>query len=174
MHNKALNKTLFYKLLKQTAIVIILIFSFYACKTATANSSANKTIEQTPKLVFLNYKLYKNASTENTMTFTNKIIVEGKVKPKSNNFKLEGEEGDLVGYQLYNNEVVLDKFYISNPLIVIAETVNQDNSFIKKRIDLDSTQVSFRLQLKPNATHIRIAQLKNNNKVTPLITTKIQ
>lgn len=176
---KSIHKIHFLNLLQYVVIVFTGLLYMQSCKTATTNSSVDtinktdKTVASQPKLVFLNYTIYQNASAEKTMTFINKIVVDGKAKKNSNNFKKQGEKGDLECLQLYKNDIILDKFYIDNPLKMVAETVNDDNTFTKTALDLDSTQVSLRIQLHPKATHIRIGELNTNNKVNTLITTKI-
>tara|TARA_R110002051_G_scaffold78791_2_gene142445 strand:- start:2204 stop:2632 length:429 start_codon:yes stop_codon:yes gene_type:complete len=116
-----------------------------------------KLPESNPKLVFLNYTISKNEYGKKQMAFLNKIVTDGKLK--NNKFPKIGAIGDLKCTQLDKHTNPLQSVIIKNPLSQVIEFVNDSLIFEKKQINLDSRELSLRLQLDSKTKSILISEI---------------
>jgi len=129
-------------------------FIFIACillagcasKKNIQNPDENNLTTKGPKIIFLNYILKKHTNNSLKAILHSKTIVDGTLK-KTTDFNLK--MGDLAFIQLDKESTKVKDLYLSNPLIKDIEYVTQTGELDKKRIELDSTQVSIRMQLDP-------------------------
>tara|TARA_R110000868_G_scaffold8478_5_gene43941 strand:- start:26678 stop:27148 length:471 start_codon:yes stop_codon:yes gene_type:complete len=130
------------------------------------------TIETSPKLIFLNYTISKDDNNKKSIQFINKTITDGKLKSNSNKYIKIGGSGDLKCSQLNKDSVEVTSVIIKNPLLKIIEFVNDSLIFENKKIDLQKTSFSLRLQLHSKTTFIAIKEIKDSlqNSNTLIIT----
>lgn len=168
METKSIHKKLSHFLL---VLLIALQISCALKKPTPINKVINETLP--PKLIFLNYVISKNENNEKNIQFINKTITNGKLK---NTAKLQemGTIGDLKCSQLNKDSVEITSIIIKNPLSKIIEYVNDSLIFESKKIDLQKTAFSLRLQLHSKTVFIAINEVTDslqNNKT--LIITKL-
>ncbi|NNC51326.1 MAG: hypothetical protein HKO01_12425 [Flaviramulus sp.] len=163
----------FHKKPYNSLIVLAILMHIMSCNVYKNNTSQSiSSIEENPKIIFLNYKINKNKDGSKTLQFQSKKIVAGKFKQTNSN--VEGIQGDLICNQLDENSQVLQSNIIKNPLEKTIEYLDSSNSFQLKQIDLDSAYFSFRLKLKPNTKYIAINNISNfDDSSKPLIKTNI-
>ena len=149
-----MNKTIKHTNLITTILVLTILCFFSACGIKKSMVSPQSSIENEPKIIFLNYNIKKTSNGNKRIQFINKVIADGKLKNTKPNE--EGVQGDLVCLQLDKKSNILQRSIVKNPLIKNIEFLDESKSFQRKEIDLDSTQFSIRLQLKPNTKHISI------------------
>ena len=143
------------------------------CASKQSLSTNTDKIEITPKIIFLNYTIKKTSNGYRAIGFINKIVTEGKLKGHNKNSKEEPVTGDLMCYQLDKKSNILQSIIIKNPFIKTFEYVDESKSFQMKKIDLDSSRFSLRLQLRPNTKYISIRSIDDSkNKTKLLIKTK--
>ncbi|GAA3636794.1 hypothetical protein GCM10022397_23010 [Flavivirga jejuensis] len=142
-----------------------------ASKQSLLTTHTDKT-ETTPKIVFLNYTIKKIPNGDRTIRFINKIETEGKLKNHNNKSLETSLPGDLQLFQLDKKSNIIQSIIIENPLAKTIEYMDESKSFQSRRVDLDSTQFSLKLQLKPNTKYISIHSInKSKSKTKPLIKT---
>ena len=162
-----------HKKLSTTLFVLFLLFFFNACGSYknTEASKSSIAIESNPKIIFLNYSIKKNSNKVRSIRFIDKKITDGKLKNQSNDI---GSSDDLVCFQLDKKSTILQETIIKNPLTKNIEYLDASKSFQRKQIDLDSTQFSIRLQLKPKTKYISISDFSTfENQGKSLIKTQI-
>ena len=72
------------------------------------------------------------------------------------------------------NELLMDSFIISNPLIKDVEFVDESGKFLKKTIYLDSIDFSVRFQLDENISFVGIEKINAKAQSnTPLIQNRL-
>ncbi|MFL1011797.1 hypothetical protein [Flavisericum labens] len=153
-------------------LILLIVLGVISCGGQKRISNTETAIETAPKILFINYKVEKTADNTVSVKLINNKVVDGKLKAK--NTSEQGEVGDLICLQIDENNTILQTQIIKHPFIKVIEYVDETNSFQKKRLDLDSMQLSLRLQLKKNTKYIIIENFnieKNNTK--PLIKTKV-
>ncbi len=144
------------------------------CASKHSLSTNTDKIETAPKIIFLNYSIKKTLDGNRTIRFINKKIVEGKLKNHHNRFLKTGTSEDLQLFQLDKKSNTLQSIIIKNPLAKTIEYVDESKSLQTKKIDLDSTPFSLRLQLRPNTKYISIHPISySKNQTAPLIKTKL-
>ena len=144
------------------------------CASKQSLSTNADKIEITPKLIFLNYTIKKTSDGNRTIRFINKIVTEGKLKNHNNKSVETGVSGDLQLFQLDKKSNILQSIIIKNPFTKTFEYADESKSFQMKKIDLDSSRFSLRLQLRPNTKHISIHGISDSkNKTKLLIKTKL-
>ncbi|WP_406684814.1 hypothetical protein N1F78_03585 [Seonamhaeicola sp. MEBiC1930] len=152
-------------------ILLVVLMALLSCKT-NKNITSKESITGNPKILFLNYFISKTENNQKQIVLINKIKAEGKLK--QNPFLKEGSQGDLSCNLLNEKGKILESFAIKNPLLKTIEYVDETKHLKVKQLDLDSTQFSFRLQLKPNVTSISISEIDTvNKKLKPLIITNL-
>lgn len=137
-----------------TFLVLVILFS---CGIKKNSPQETKLPESNPKLVFLNYTISKNEYGKKQMAFLNKIVTDGKLK--NNKFPKIGAIGDLKCTQLDKHTNPLQSVIIKNPLSQVIEFVNDSLIFEKKQINLDSRELSLRLQLDSKTKSILISEI---------------
>lgn len=116
-------------------------------------------IEQNPKLIFLNYIVFKDDAGDKQIQFVNKTITDGKLKKAATNYLDFGTIGDLKCTQLDKQSHELQTVVVKNPLSKIVEFVNDSLIFEKKQIDLKRGSLSLRLQLHSKTKSIVISEI---------------
>jgi len=147
--------------------IYVLLFLFVASCTSLKNNTVNDSIEEatTPiasKIIFLNYKISKNSDTDVELSLINKITTDGNIKKKRQT-KTNNSTGDLICIQQDINSKAIDSFYIENPLIKNIEYSDTSGKLSRKKIELDSTTISIRMDLKPQTEFITLKLLNNTN-----------
>lgn len=147
------------------AICIGLVcFLLISCKSMKniPESSSMASEPNTPKLIFLNYIIRKKLDKSVEAKLVSKKVVEGTLKA---GIQLESslEAGDLVFAQLDAQLDKVDNFQLSNPLIKNIEYVTAEGELGKKQIELDSTELSVRLQLNRLTEFISVEIVSDSN-----------
>lgn len=136
----------------------------------TDNNQGDVNSPIPPKIAFLNYKAYKNPDKSIQVELVNKIITEGSIK-KNHQKAHPGKADDFLCVQLDNNSSPVDSLFIPNPLIKDIEYVQTSGELGKKRIQLDSTKFTVRIQINPITKFISLTDLAKPN--TTLLKTEI-
>ena len=145
---------------------IILFLLIVSCTSLKNNSISTATKEKktpaTSKVIFLNYKISKNTSNTVELSLINKIISEGKLKKKYQN-KTNYTIGDFICIQQDINSVAIDSIHIPNPLIKNIESSDVSGKLSRKKITLDNTTISTRMQLNSATKFIILKSVTNTN-----------
>jgi len=120
-----------------------------------SSSKYDDALPMSPQLIFINYKAKKRNGSSIKIELINKIIVDGNLK-KDDSRESISSEMNFKCMQLDENTTLVDSLYIPNPLIKDVEYINDDGLLSKKRIELDSTEFSVRLQLNPRTKFISL------------------
>ena len=131
-----------------------------ACASKKVLVNENEALP--PKLIFLNYSISKTVNNEKTIEFISKTITNGKQKNNSNNYIEVGSIGDLKCSQLNKDLVEVASVIIKNPLSKTIEFVNDSLIFENKKIELQKTSFSLRLQLHSKTVCIAIKEIKDS------------
>jgi hypothetical protein len=152
---------------------VSVLWFFISCGSHKNSEPTQSSIESNPKIIFLNYSIKKTANGNRSIRFLNKIVTEGKLKNVP--YDEVGVSSDLLFFQLDKKSNILQRSIIKNPLVKNIEYLNDSRGFQRKQINLDSTQFSIRLQLKPNTKYISISDFSTfENQEKTLIKTEIQ
>jgi hypothetical protein len=140
-------------------ILLMLLAGCTSLKTHTIdNTTDDVSITSTPKIIFINYKVSKKIDETIKVDLINKIIAEGSLK--MNDQKENNNDNNFTCTQIDKNLLPIDSLYISNPLIKNIEFITPSGLLDKKRIELDSTEFSVRMQLNPRTKFITL-KMKN-------------
>lgn len=142
-------------------IYILLLISFCSCDSLHKVSNKKTESISEPKILFLNYKIYKTSTDVARIKLLHKIIAKGILKTsfyENNNPK----KGDIKCTQINSKSMSVDSVFLSNPLIKIIEYVNDSGQFEKKTIVLDSAEFSIRMPLNPTAKFITTSSFHLN------------
>lgn len=144
--------------------ILILIFSYilfsiFGCNTQKTIVEEQKTLEKKPKLIFLNYSISSKENGEKNIKFINQVVTDGKLKNSSTNFLKKQAIGDLKCSQLDKNSNELQNLFIENPLKKNFEFVNDSLLFERKKVILQTTELSLRLQLNSRTKSILISEV---------------
>ncbi|WP_142783925.1 hypothetical protein [Changchengzhania lutea] len=140
------------------------ILCFLSIMSCAAKKSTYSTLEDSTKLIFLNYNAIKLDDEKIQVDLINNIEKEGKLKENNKSIP-EGVSGDLYYHQLDKKSHVLHSTLIKNPFLKSFEYLDDDNAFNRKSIILDSVQFSLRLQRHPQAKYITISAFDDLEKV---------
>ncbi|MGJ8760869.1 MAG: hypothetical protein ACSHXA_10020 [Polaribacter sp.] len=146
------------------SIYLLLFLVLASCTSIKKNTTNNSTIKETKpidsQIIFLTYKVSKDKNIE--LTFIDKIITVGSLKK---NFKKRTSinPGDLICIQQDVNSVAIDSIQIENPLIKNFEYADDSGKLSRKTIELDSTTLSIRMDLKPQTKFITLKFLRETN-----------
>ena len=160
------SKTL-YKPLIVVLFFAVMLFSY--CNVHKGSATTESIVASNPKIIFINYSIKKTSNGVISISLINQIETDGRIK-KVQTVK-NGEKGDLIYAQIDKNNNILQTEIIKNPFIKVIEYVDETKSLQKKRMDLNSAQLSIRLQLNPSTKYISISTFENNDK--PLIKTLV-
>jgi hypothetical protein len=145
-------------------IYLIPLLLFLACASTKDNgdniNSNNTNSPNSPKIIFLNYKVTKSASKNVQLDFINKIIANGKIKV-GHSTEVVKTKGDLMCFQFDKQSMLLDSLHLKNPLISNVEYVDADGNLGRKTIELDSADLSFRMQLHPQTKFLSFDLINN-------------
>lgn len=135
-------------------LVLVVLFS---CGVKKNTPQETESVESNPKLIFLNYNISKNKNRKKEMSLLNKIITDGKLK--NNKFSKIGAIGDLKCTQFDKSTNPLQSVIIKNPLSQVVEFVNDSLIFEKKQVNLESRELSLRLQLHSKTKSIVVSEI---------------
>lgn len=167
-------KNKLYKNIKGFGLSTLVALLIISCATKQTTAANTKIIETTPKLIFLNYTIKKTSNNTRSISLINKIITEGKLKSQLSIQNENAEVADLIYNQLDKNSNVIQSQIIKNPLVKTFEFLDDSNSFQMKKIELDTAQISLKLNLAPNTKYITISHIRElNSKPEILIKTPI-
>lgn len=133
-----------------------------------ADAAKDGGVAGSPQLIFLNYDIYRKSDGSNELRFINKIIAAGQLKANLQDSHPHGPE-TLRFVQLDKNSQPISSMDVSNPLTAIVEYADDMGQLSKKKIELDSAQLSIRMQLDPNTTQIAIKQINAANSEGPVL-----
>ncbi|WP_298530521.1 hypothetical protein [uncultured Algibacter sp.] len=156
-----------------TLISFVIICPSYSC-SSTKNPAENKqTVENTPKIIFLNYSIKHENNGHVLVKLINTIKTDGKLKKTINAYNQEGIPGDLKCNQLNKKQKPLQSVLIKNPLSKDFEYVDDFKEFKIAHVELDSTEFSVRLQLLPDTKYVSITNYQQKPSDKPLILTQV-
>ncbi len=163
-----------YKNIKDFGLTSLAALLIISCASKQITSTNTKNVEAEPKLIFLNYSILKDENNKKHIQFINKIITDGKLKSNDSKYLKVGNKGDLKCLQLNKDSIELTSVILKNPLIKHLEFVNDSLIFENKKIELNKTPFSLRLQLHSQTNLIAVKEitdsLQNSN---TLIITKL-
>jgi len=151
--------------------LLILLIALLSCASKQHIITEEEPIITQPKLLFLNFEITKLNDIK-SVSLINQIKTDGKLKGHTSE-DTKGDIGDLEYLILDKDLNQLEKHYIKNPLKKVIEFVNDSGNFEKKMLDLDRSEFSLKLQLKPKAEYIVINEITSEG-ITKLNTTKIE
>jgi len=151
--------------------LLILLIALLSCASKQHIETEEEPIITQPKLLFLNFEITKLNDIK-SVSLINQIKTDGKLKGHTSE-DTKGDIGDLEYLILDKDLNQLEKHYIKNPLKKVIEFVNDSGNFEKKMLDLDRSEFSLKLQLKPKAEYIVINEITSEG-ITKLNTTKIE
>lgn len=142
-------------------------FLLFSCKTAQQTTLNNSVeIQESPKLLFLNYHIKKEGQGYH-VELINNIITEGKLKKTNNSVP---KPGDIECLLLSKNKSVLNKLIIEHPFIKHFETMGEDGSLQSKQIEFQEIDLPIKMQFPPEAEFIVLYLISENNQKTELTT----
>ncbi|WP_341222016.1 hypothetical protein [Polaribacter atrinae] len=148
------------------SIYILLFLALTSCTSLRKNTNSNSSTEETKptisKVIFLNYKVSKTPHQNIEFSFIDKIITEGNLK-KNRYQEVNSNSGDLICIQQDINSIAIDSIQIENPLIKNFEYADDSGKLNRKTIELDSTTLSIRMNLKPQTKFITLKLLSETN-----------
>jgi len=157
------------RLILSLALFFMMIF-MNACKSQQPVTNKENYIPVQPKLLFLTYNLSKTSKGDLEANLVSKIIVDGKLKePHVENLNSQSET--ILCVQTNKNLISMQRMVLENPLVKIVEYVDGSGQLRKKRIELDSTQFSVRMQLHSQSKFILLKHQKTSGE-TKIILTK--
>ena len=145
-------------------ISLILILLISSCKTKQIGT------DRPPMIIFLNYDISKDSDGEIKVDFINKIISEGRLKKDLSQEKSFAKD-DIICIQNNSRSKPIQSMIIPNPFVKRVESIDDSGRLYMKLIEVDSTQISIRMQLNPLTKFIILEQMNKPNK--RLIKTKI-
>ena len=151
--------------------LLTLLIALLSCASKQHIVTEEEPIITQPKLLFLNFEITKLNDIK-SVSLINQIKTDGKLKGHTSE-DTKGDIGDLEYLILDKDLNQLEKHYIKNPLKKIIEFINDSGNFEKKMLDLDRSEFSLKLQLKPKAEYIVINEITSEG-ITKLNTTKIE
>jgi len=147
--------------MKKKYIVFLILFCSFSSFRVLTNQAAIP--QSTPKIIFLNYKIFRNTDGMVEIKLLNKIITEGKLKENLKKGFIPKEE-DIQCIQMDSKSLSINSIYISSPLNKVVEFVNDSGQLEKKVIKLDNAEFSVRMQLNPKTKFITTYKRNNSNK----------
>lgn len=151
--------------------LLTLLIALLSCASKQHIVTEEEPIITQPKLLFLNFEITKLNDIK-SVSLINQIKTDGKLKGHTSE-DTKGDIGDLEYLILDKDLNQLEKHYIKNPLKKVIEFINDSGNFEKKMLDLDRSEFSLKLQLKPKAEYIVINEITSEG-ITKLNTTKIE
>ena len=145
-----------------TTLLILLTCCTSLEKNTISDTTNDISTLTKSKIIFLNYKVTKDVDKKIKVNLINKIIVEGTLK-KNTPRLINNTNDDFVCVQLDKNLLPLDSLQISNPMIKNIEYVKSSGLLGKKRIELDTTEFSVRMQLNPLAKFVSLKIINTPN-----------
>lgn len=138
-----------------------MIFGCNLSKTRTAEAAREnpETLEiYTPRILFASYTMYDTCTTATPQFRLLKMMnVEGEFKKKINE-KAKASIGDIVWFLEDSNHNSLDQGFLSNPIDRGIESFEEDGTITHSLAHFDSTQISLRIRMNPEAKYLTISQ----------------
>lgn len=163
--------------LKLNMIYFLTLLFVYSCsvKHNRLTHSDNETLENEnynqpiDTIAFLLFSIQKSK-------LDTKIILksisksEGIIKDKNiySNFI-----GDKLSFYFYNQNIAVDSFFLEHPLFKKVEYTDDENKFVSKQLDLDSTDFFIRIQLKNNYQTLKVTE-QYHNKLKEILTVQLK
>ena len=141
-------------------IIPIATLLLFSCSSAKQSLPNEEDAPSKPQLIFLNYILTQDENGLNLELY-NHMVTDGKLKKETEDFSTN--DGDLFFAQLNNKGAILKSTALKNPLIKTIEYVDESGRMNKKIMDLNEAKFSLRLQLHPEATHIKVQSIGTPN-----------
>lgn len=143
-------------------IVSLVLMVLISCASKKNNIEKIADNDIPPKLIFLNYSISKDENNKKNIQFVSKIVADGKLKTNSSKYMETGRVGDLKCSQLTKDSVEVASIIIKNPLSKNIEFLNDSLIFENKKVDLEKTSFSIRLQLHSKTVFIAIKELTDS------------
>ena len=157
----------------QSCLMIFVCVLFVNCNSKFIRDQAETStpnLSSDPKIIFLNYNILKSDDDLTIANLHSKIIVEGKIK-KQTETETETKKGDIKCVQLDQQNSKIEEVHIKNPLSKNIEYVTSSGELATKQIEIDSAQLSIRMQLNHLTEYISLELCGESN--TILLKTKI-
>ena len=142
---------------------------FQSCVTRQVTTKQGNTISIKPRLLFLTYSIYKSSNGNFRANLINKIIVEGTLK-RVNNEHNTRSPSTIQCIQTNKNSMPIQTINMNNPLIKIVEYSDETGQLNKKQIELDSTQISIRMQLHSQSKFVILKHHRSTDGSTVILT----
>lgn len=140
-------------------IIVILFVLMSSCKS----NQIDKDKEKLPMIIFLNYNISKDSEGDIKVRFINKIVTEGKLK-KDFSQKESFDKGDIICVQINRRFEPIQSVIIPNPFVKKVESIDDSGQLFMKLIELDSSNISVRMQLNPITKFIILEQINKPSK----------
>ncbi len=149
-------------------LLLLLIVLAIACKTTKEEPIEETKVASGPQLLFVNYKITKQEGGDEKVEVIDKIIAAGKMKVNRNKIPKE-ENRYFQCVQLDKNKEVLKTDFFANPLLKDIEYVGDDGQLGRKLIEVESVDLSIRIQLDPQAAYISLSKVGSPKKELSII-----
>jgi hypothetical protein len=150
-----------------TGLIILLLC--FSCKSNQSNSAVvtgqkQDTIVNTTqdkRILFLEYTVYSLGEDSIGASKNREYIAKGTLKT-ANSLKNSLVPKNITFVQYTNNEIVLDNTTVPNPFSKSVEFVDEVGQLGRKTINMDSTSVFVRLDLKKETKTVRMYYVKSD------------
>jgi len=157
-----------YSCLSIAYLLIVILLNSCAYKQSNRGVPETETNNQIPQTIFLNFDVVRKPNNQIEAKFIDKIVVEGAIK-KNNSAIKQPKPGDIKCIELDEQNKSIESFYLSNPLNKHIEYVDDHGKLATKYVELDTTQLSIRMQLHPKTHSIMLEQLTDEASKTKAI-----
>lgn len=149
-------------------MLLLLTVLIIGCKTTKELPIAETVEPSGPQLIFVNYKITKTQNDLEYVEVIDKLIVAGQMKVNRNKIPTINNRY-FQCIQLDHKEEVLHTDYFTNPLLKDVEYVDKEGQLGRKLIEVDSADLSIRLQLDPKARFILLSKVNDSKQVMSII-----
>lgn len=154
-----------------TKAMLILFIFLSSCGSSKINDG---TIENQSKvidtLVFLVFRMHKDASGKNSLELISKTEKEGKMKEQT---AISADTENYLTIDLYHDNGVFKTIVQEHPLFKHVEYTDDSNQFISKNIEVEQDEFFFRIQKSAKYIQIKISETLKNKPKKELIALKI-
>ena len=134
---------------------MVLILSCSAAGNSVSGQNTSNQVKTAPQVLFINLTMDKDEASQVKAELINKIITNGRIKgKKDSSYRIENAEYLCVQYD--QKSTPLDSLIMDDPFVKNVEYINSQGAFERKRIELDSSQVSLRMQLTDQTKYVGI------------------
>jgi len=154
-------------------LFIIIAFIVNACAYNKSKIEDVKIDDKKPQTIFLNFDVFRAPDNNINAKLIDKIVVDGAIK-KNNAAIKNPVDGDLKCIELDEENNPVQSFYLGNPLNKNIEYVNDEGQLASKYVELDTAQLSIRMQLHQQTQSITLERLTGQtNKTKTIINIKL-